>query len=57
MSRHLVLFGSGETTPAMVTLHREFFAKLGAVDPSSAVLIDTTYGFQTNADDARRHRR
>lgn len=35
----------------MVTLHRELFSKVGAVDPSSAVLIDTTYGFQTNADD------
>ena len=51
MSRQLVLFGSGETTPAMVTLHRELFGKLGPVDPSSALLIDTTYGFQTNADD------
>ena len=51
MPRHLVLFGSGETTPAMVTFHRELFARYGALDPSSAVMLDTTFGFQTNADE------
>ena len=51
MPRQLVLFGSGETTPAMVTFHRELFARHGALDPSTAVMLDTTFGFQTNADD------
>ena len=51
MTRLLVLFGSGETTPAMVTLHRELFARHDSLTPASAVMLDTTYGFQTNADD------
>lgn len=51
MTRLLVLFGSGETTPAFVTLHRELFARHGALSNESAVMLDTTYGFQTNAEE------
>ena len=51
MTRLLVLFGSGETTPAFVTLHRELFARHGELTSASAVMLDTTYGFQTNADE------
>lgn len=47
MARRLALFGSGETTPGFVGLHRELLA---AVD-GSALVLDTTYGFQTNADE------
>ena len=47
----LVLMGSGETTPTMVTTHQKLFATTeqrsgGGVD---AVLLDTPYGFQENA--------
>ena len=39
--------GSGETTPTMVTVHREVFERAGAGVP---YILDTPYGFQTNAD-------
>jgi cyanophycinase-like exopeptidase len=45
----LVIMGSGETSPTMVKTHREVFGRLGATD--SAVLLDTPFGFQENADD------
>lgn len=41
--------GSGETSPTMVTLHRELVAHLGT-DPGAAIL-ETPYGFQVNRDD------
>jgi hypothetical protein len=45
----LVVVGSGETSPTMVTMHRELIASLG---PSpTAVLVETPYGFQENADE------
>lgn len=47
MSR-IVLMGSGETAPAMVKTHR---AVLAASGTGPAVLLDTPYGFQVNADD------
>jgi cyanophycinase-like exopeptidase len=40
--------GSGETAPTMVKPHRAIF---GRCDDGRAVLIDTPYGFQTNAED------
>lgn len=47
--RLLVIMGSGETSPTMVKTHREVFARL---DPTAgAVLLDTPFGFQENADD------
>jgi cyanophycinase-like exopeptidase len=48
--RLLVIMGSGETSPTMVKAHRQLFARLGP-DPVPAVLLDTPFGFQENADD------
>jgi cyanophycinase-like exopeptidase len=39
--------GSGETAPTMVKVHRMLLERVGA----PAVLLDTPYGFQENADD------
>lgn len=41
--------GSGETSPTMVTLHRELVAHL-TLD-ADAVILETPYGFQVNRDD------
>jgi len=48
MTRLLAIMGSGETAPTMVKPHREIFARCG---DGPAVLVDTPYGFQTNAED------
>jgi cyanophycinase-like exopeptidase len=50
LPRLLVIIGSGETSPTMSKVHRELFARL---DPSTApaVMLDTPFGFQENADD------
>src|SRR4051812_23190405 len=42
--------GSGETSPTMVKTHREVLSRLGP-PPVPAVLLDTPFGFQANADD------
>ena len=47
--RLLVLMGSGETSPTMVKVHRELLARVSGSGP--AVLLDTPFGFQANADD------
>ena len=47
MSRVLTIMGSGETAPTMVKVHRMLLERVGA----PAVLLDTPYGFQENADD------
>ena len=47
--RLLVIMGSGETSPTMVKTHRALFDRLGA--GAGAVLLDTPFGFQENADD------
>jgi hypothetical protein len=44
----LVVMGSGETAPTMVKPHRSIFERVG---DRPAVLLDTPYGFQSNADD------
>ena len=49
MPRLLTIMGSGETAPTMIKVHREVFDRLGRPEPS-AVLLDTPYGFQANAD-------
>ncbi|WP_433332862.1 hypothetical protein [Spirillospora sp. CA-294931] len=49
MGRLMVIMGSGETSPTMVTLHKDIAARLGA--GVRAVLLDTPYGFQENVDD------
>ena len=46
--RLLVIMGSGETAPTMVTPHRDIVARFGGTPPR-AVLLDTPYGFQENA--------
>jgi hypothetical protein len=48
MSRLFAIMGSGETTPTMTATHRALKAAAGA---GPAVLLDTPYGFQENADD------
>lgn len=48
--RLLAIMGSGETAPTMVKPHRSLFERLGP-EPVPAVLLDTPYGFQMNADD------
>ncbi len=48
MAGLLVVMGSGETAPTMVKPHRAIFERVGG---RPAVLLDTPYGFQPNADD------
>ena len=50
LPRILTIMGSGETTPTMARVHRAVLARLGE-RPVPAVVIDTPYGFQENADD------
>ncbi|MDF9816197.1 hypothetical protein [Streptomyces sp. SPB162] len=45
----LVLMGSGETSPTMVTLHRQLVAHLES--DAGAVILETPYGFQVNRGD------
>ncbi len=51
MPRLLTIMGSGETAPTMIKVHRHLMERVGATRPGSAVLLDTPYGFQENADD------
>jgi cyanophycinase-like exopeptidase len=48
LPRLLVLMGSGETSPTMVKTHRSLRDRVGG---APAVLLDTPFGFQANADD------
>jgi cyanophycinase-like exopeptidase len=48
--RILAIMGSGETSPTMVTVHRALTGRL-AESRTSAVLLETPYRFQENADD------
>jgi cyanophycinase-like exopeptidase len=52
LPRLLAIMGSGETAPTMVKTHRSLLSRLSAAIGSSAaaVLLDTPYGFQENAD-------
>jgi cyanophycinase-like exopeptidase len=47
----LVVMGSGETAPTMIKVHRRVMEAVGCSAPTDAVLLDTPYGFQENADD------
>jgi len=49
VARLLAIMGSGETSPTMVTTHQRLVARLGP-PPVPAVLLDTPFGFQANAD-------
>jgi cyanophycinase-like exopeptidase len=44
----VVLMGSGELAPSMVAVHRTL---LGELEEPKPVFIDTTFGFQENADE------
>jgi hypothetical protein len=44
----LALIGSGETSPTMVTVHRDLLSRLGRRRPQ-ALLLATPYAFQENA--------
>ena len=48
MLGRIVLVGSGETSPTMVKLHR---ALIDASPQGTRVMLDTPFGFQTNAED------
>jgi hypothetical protein len=48
--RMLVIMGSGETSPTMVTIHKALMARLGPGE-HNAVLLDTAYAFQENVSD------
>lgn len=48
MARLLVIMGSGETSPTMSKVHRALLARAGR---GPAVMLDTPFGFQENADD------
>jgi hypothetical protein len=48
--RVLAIIGSGETSPTMVTVHRDLVARLG-LDRPQATALATPYAFQENAAD------
>lgn len=48
--RLLAIMGSGETAPTMAKVHRLLVERLGA-PPADAILLDSPYGFQENADE------
>ena len=48
MARLLVIMGSGETSPTMSKVHRALLRRAG---PGPAVVLDTPFGFQENADE------
>jgi hypothetical protein len=48
--RVLAIIGSGETSPTMVTVHRDLVSRLGLASPQ-AIVLATPYAFQENAAD------
>jgi peptidase E len=49
-ARLIALFGSGETSPVMTSVHQELVARVR--HPSlNAILLDTPFGFQENANE------
>jgi cyanophycinase-like exopeptidase len=50
LPRLIALFGSGETSPVMTSVHQDLMTRVS--DPQlKAVLLDTPFGFQENADE------
>jgi cyanophycinase-like exopeptidase len=48
--RLIAIFGSGETSPVMTSVHQNLVARVS--DPRlKAILLDTPFGFQPNADE------
>jgi hypothetical protein len=46
----IAIFGSGETSPVMTSVHQNLIARVS--DPRlNAILLDTPFGFQPNADE------
>lgn len=45
----LAIIGSGETSPTMVTIHKDLAESARAAGEAPAVLLETPYGFQENA--------
>ncbi len=50
LARLIAIFGSGETSPAMTSVHQDLIARVSHPTPS-AILLDTPFGFQENADE------
>ena len=50
LPRVLTIMGSGETSPTMSKVHRDLISRMGP-PPVPAVMLDTPFGFQENADD------
>jgi hypothetical protein len=50
LPRILAIMGSGETAPTMKAPHRAIFDRLGPGRAVDAVLLDTPFGFQENAE-------
>jgi hypothetical protein len=48
--RLIAIFGSGETSPAMTSVHKGLIARVG-YPQLDAILLDTPFGFQQNADE------
>ena len=49
-ARLLCLMGSGETAPPMASVHADLMRRVDS-PPGRAVMLDTPYGFQENADE------
>lgn len=56
LPRAVAILGSGETAPTMVRVHRELLERLPS-QPPRAVLLDTPFRFQQNADELVRRAR
>ncbi len=50
MAKQIVVMGSGETSPTMVTPHQQIWAQSTA-DQNSTYFLDTPFGFQENVDE------
>ena len=49
-ARLIAIFGSGETSPVMTSVHQNLISRVS--DPRlNAILLDTPFGFQPNADE------
>ncbi|HSO93645.1 MAG TPA: hypothetical protein VLS53_04140, partial [Candidatus Dormibacteraeota bacterium] len=48
--RLVAIFGSGETTSGMTSVHQELIRRAGGVR-QNAIILDTPFGFQENADE------
>jgi len=46
----IAIFGSGETSPTMTSVHKQLTARAG-YPRLNAIFLDTPFGFQPNADE------